>query len=107
MLFSATMPASLLEFTKISLNHPIIIRLDTDMKLSPHLQISYVFVRSDYEKMSTLLYLLIHILKIHFSAKFKAKEFVHSISSRETIGIAFVLLLFAVEPFLPFREELR
>ncbi|ETO22486.1 hypothetical protein RFI_14713, partial [Reticulomyxa filosa] len=63
LLYSATMPQSLLEFTRASLSNPVVIRLDTDMKLSPHLQMAYVFTRSDVEKMSALVFLITKVLK--------------------------------------------
>ena len=39
MLFSATMPKTIVEFTRATLTNPIIIRLDTDIKISPNLQV--------------------------------------------------------------------
>ena len=45
LLFSATMPRQLAEFTKAGLNSPEVVRLDTDAKISPDLQLLFFTVR--------------------------------------------------------------
>eukprot|EP01083_Nonionella_stella_P301644 1036008_1 len=57
MLFSATMPNTMVQFTRASLTNPVVIRLDTDCKISPNLQLSYLYCRED-DKLAVLLYLL-------------------------------------------------
>lgn len=39
MLFSATMPATLVDFSRACLTNPVVIRLDTDVKISKDLQV--------------------------------------------------------------------
>ncbi|OAF71790.1 ATP-dependent RNA helicase DBP10 [Intoshia linei] len=50
MLFSATLPKQLIEFTKAGLMKPVLIRLDVDNKISPNLNIAFVSLRQ-HEKM--------------------------------------------------------
>ena len=61
MLFSATMPKSLIEFTRASLKNPIAIRLDSEHKISQNLQLSYFFLRPD-DKIASLLYILTNLI---------------------------------------------
>jgi len=61
LLFSATLPKVLAEFTKIGLKSPEMVRLDADSQLSQNLAVSYFTVRSD-EKPSALIVILKHIL---------------------------------------------
>jgi ATP-dependent RNA helicase DDX54/DBP10 len=56
-LFSATLPSVLAEFAKAGLKNPELIRLDTDVKLSENLKLSYFTVRSQ-EKEAALIYIL-------------------------------------------------
>jgi ATP-dependent RNA helicase DDX54/DBP10 len=56
-LFSATLPSVLAEFAKAGLKNPELIRLDTDVKLSKNLKLSYFTVRSQ-EKEAALIYIL-------------------------------------------------
>ncbi|XP_075255120.1 ATP-dependent RNA helicase DDX54-like [Convolutriloba macropyga] len=57
LLFSATLPQTLTEFTRIGLHDPVLIRLDKDEKLSEFLKLNYINVRS-VQKIPLLLYLL-------------------------------------------------
>ncbi|KAL0478407.1 DEAD-box ATP-dependent RNA helicase [Acrasis kona] len=57
LLFSATMPAELVEFTKAGLNSPTLVRLDSESKISDQLKINFLCVRSQ-EKDACLIYLL-------------------------------------------------
>jgi ATP-dependent RNA helicase DDX54/DBP10 len=61
LLFSATMPSALVEFTKAGLNTPEIIRLDLDTKVSDQLKVSFFCVRSQ-EKDACLIYLLREVI---------------------------------------------
>ncbi|CCD13783.1 unnamed protein product [Trypanosoma congolense IL3000] len=65
-LFSATMPTILAEFTNAGLHNPVVIRLDTEMKLSDKLKQSTFFVRND-EKIAALIVLLKRIIGIDAS----------------------------------------
>jgi len=62
MLFSATMPRTVMQFSRATLVNPVIIRLDTDIKISPNLQLSYLYCRHD-DKLPLLLYLLKHAVE--------------------------------------------
>ena len=57
LLFSATMPKLLAEFARAGLRDPQLVRLDTDTKISPNLQLAFFTVRQD-EKPAALLHLL-------------------------------------------------
>eukprot|EP00803_Ostreobium_quekettii_P005085 evm.model.scf_2506.1 EVM.evm.TU.scf_2506.1 scf_2506:380-9034(+) len=61
LLFSATMPRQLAEFTKSGLTNPEVVRLDTDTMISPDLQLQFFTVRDD-DKTAALLYLLREVL---------------------------------------------
>lgn len=57
LLFSATLPTSLAEFAKAGLNNPAFIRLDTEHRISPDLELAFLSVKPD-EKDAALLVLL-------------------------------------------------
>jgi ATP-dependent RNA helicase DDX54/DBP10 len=57
LLFSATMPKALADFTQAGLKDPVLVRLDLETKLSENLQLSFIKVRSE-DKLAHLLYLL-------------------------------------------------
>jgi ATP-dependent RNA helicase DDX54/DBP10 len=67
LLFSATLPKVLAEFTKIGLRNPEMIRLDADSQLSELLYVSHLTVRS-FEKTPALLILLNHLLRRDIAA---------------------------------------
>ena len=46
--FSATLPHTLVEFTRAGLNDPLLVRLDLEHKLSPLLQVSFILVDIAY-----------------------------------------------------------
>ncbi|CAG7816309.1 unnamed protein product [Allacma fusca] len=56
-LFSATMPRVLVDFTKAGLHDPTLIRLDVDSKLPDRLSLTHLACRSE-DKFAALLYLL-------------------------------------------------
>lgn len=62
-LFSATMPSVLAEFTNAGLHNPVVIRLDTEMKLSDKLKQSAFLVRND-EKVAALIVLLRRVMHV-------------------------------------------
>lgn len=79
LLFSATLPKSLVEFARAGLQEPVLVRLDAESKISPDLQSAFFSVKSG-EKEGTLLHLLSEIIKIPtgptettLNAKAKAK----------------------------------
>ena len=57
LLFSATLPGQLAEFARAGLKEPHLIRLDTDMKLSPDLKLNFFLVRPQ-ERYSALLHIV-------------------------------------------------
>ncbi|WFD00864.1 RNA helicase [Malassezia yamatoensis] len=64
LLFSATLPKSLVEFARAGLDaNPKLIRLDADSKISPELRMAFFSVKPS-EKESALLLLLRHIIQV-------------------------------------------
>lgn len=61
LLFSATMPKALMQFTRAGLRDPQLIRLDTDVKMSEELRLGFFYIRSN-EKIAALLYIVRQIL---------------------------------------------
>ena len=70
LLFSATLPQSLVEFARAGLQNPILIRLDVDTKLSEKLKLAFMQCRVE-DKLSILVYLLKYVIK---AAKNPAEE---------------------------------
>jgi ATP-dependent RNA helicase DDX54/DBP10 len=70
LLFSATLPQSLVEFARAGLQNPVLIRLDVDTKLSEKLKMAFFQCRVE-DKLSILIYLLKYVIK---SAKNPADE---------------------------------
>lgn len=63
LLFSATLPKSLVEFARAGLQEPTLVRLDADSKISPDLQSAFFSVKSA-EKEGALLHILHDVIKI-------------------------------------------
>ncbi|PFH59527.1 hypothetical protein XA68_12230 [Ophiocordyceps unilateralis] len=63
LLFSATLPASLVEFARAGLQDPSLVRLDAETKISPDLESAFFSVKGN-EKEGTLLHLLHDVIKI-------------------------------------------
>lgn len=63
LLFSATLPKSLVEFAKAGLQEPSLIRLDADSKISQDLESAFFTVKSS-EKEGALFHLLQNVIKI-------------------------------------------
>lgn len=63
LLFSATLPKSLVEFARAGLHQPNLVRLDAESKISPDLQSAF-FTMKSAEKEGALLYVLSNIIKI-------------------------------------------
>jgi ATP-dependent RNA helicase DDX54/DBP10 len=61
LLFSATLPSSLVEFARAGLAQPALIRLDTDITVSEHLRNVFFTVRAE-EKAATLLWMMKSII---------------------------------------------
>ena len=63
LLFSATLPASLVEFTKAGLQDPLLIRLDVEQKVSEDLETAFFSIKPA-EQQAGLLYILQEIIKV-------------------------------------------
>lgn len=72
LLFSATLPKSLVEFAQAGLQEPTLIRLDAESKISPDLQNAFFSVKSS-EKEGSLLHVLHDVIKIPTGETEKAK----------------------------------
>jgi ATP-dependent RNA helicase DDX54/DBP10 len=62
LLFSATLPASLVEFARAGLQDPSLVRLDAESKISPDLQSAFFSVKGA-EKEGALLHILQDLIK--------------------------------------------
>ncbi|KAJ5159448.1 ATP-dependent RNA helicase dbp10 [Penicillium canariense] len=77
LLFSATLPKSLVEFARAGLQEPCLVRLDTESKISPDLQNAFFAVKSS-DKEGALLHILHNVIKMptgptEVTAKFNAE----------------------------------
>lgn len=63
LLFSATLPVSLVEFAKAGLADPVLVRLDLDSKISTDLESAFFSIQTT-EKEGALLYILSDIIKL-------------------------------------------
>ncbi len=63
LLFSATLPKSLVEFARAGLQDPSLVRLDADSKISPDLESAFFTVKGE-EKEGALLHILHEVIKI-------------------------------------------
>ncbi|KAI1083424.1 ATP-dependent RNA helicase DBP10 [Whalleya microplaca] len=63
LLFSATLPASLVEFARAGLQDPSLVRLDAETKISPDLQSAFFSVKGA-EKEGALLHILHDVIKM-------------------------------------------
>ncbi|CAA9958511.1 ATP-dependent RNA helicase DBP10 [Pyrenophora teres f. maculata] len=76
LLFSATLPKSLVEFARAGLQEPKLIRLDAESKISPDLKSAYFTIKSG-DRDGALLHLLDNVIKVpvgETDASKKAKE---------------------------------
>lgn len=63
LLFSATLPKSLVEFARAGLQDPALVRLDADSKIAPDLKNAFLAVKSA-EKEAALLHILQNVIKM-------------------------------------------
>lgn len=63
LLFSATLPKSLVEFARAGLEEPSLVRLDAESKISPDLQSAFFTIKSE-EKEGALLHILHDLIKM-------------------------------------------
>lgn len=88
LLFSATLPKSLVEFARAGLQDPKLIRLDAESKVSPDLESAYFTVNSQ-EKEGALLHILRDVIKVPTGptkAALAAKEKENSQSKKRKRG---------------------
>ncbi|KAL6948968.1 ATP-dependent RNA helicase dbp10 [Hanseniaspora vineae] len=63
LLFSATLPSSLVEFAKAGLTNPVLVRLDAETKISENLEMLFVSSKKE-ERESNLLYILQDVIQL-------------------------------------------
>lgn len=63
LLFSATLPRSLIDFAKAGLTNPVLVRLDAESKISEQLQMAF-FTTKKSEREANLLYVLQEVIKM-------------------------------------------
>ncbi|AQZ09674.1 DBP10 (YDL031W) [Zygosaccharomyces parabailii] len=73
LLFSATLPSSLVDFAKAGLTNPVLVRLDADSKISTNLEMLFVTTKHD-ERESNLFYLLQEVIKIPLATEEQRKK---------------------------------
>jgi ATP-dependent RNA helicase DDX54/DBP10 len=73
LLFSATLPKSLVEFARAGLQEPKLIRLDAESKISPDLKSAYFTIKSG-DRDGALLHLLDNVIKVPFGETEAAKQ---------------------------------
>ena len=62
LLFSATLPQTIVDFTRAGLIDPVLVRLDTETKISENLRLIHLGCRNE-DKLATLLHLLKNVIK--------------------------------------------
>lgn len=63
LLFSATLPNTLVDFAKAGLTNPVLVRLDAESKISENLEMLFVSTKHD-EREANLFYILQEVIKI-------------------------------------------
>ncbi|KAJ9529743.1 hypothetical protein QJQ45_014516 [Haematococcus lacustris] len=94
LLFSATLPSSLAEFASAGLTAPQLVRLDSERRISPNLQLAFFTVRQE-DKVATLLYLVKEALAasqqtLIFAATRHHVEYLANLMARDGIPAACV-----------------
>ncbi|CAI5758803.1 unnamed protein product [Candida verbasci] len=73
LLFSATLPSSLVEFAKAGLTQPILVRLDAETKISENLQMAFFSTKKN-EREANLLYILQEVIKLPLGTQEQLKN---------------------------------
>lgn len=94
LLFSATLPKILVEFTKAGLSDPVLVRLDVESKLPEELSLSFIICRPE-EKLAVLLALLKNVISsdsqtVIFAATMHHVEYIHQILDKAGISNTFI-----------------
>lgn len=74
LLFSATLPRSLVDFAKAGLTNPVLVRLDAEAKISDQLQMAFITTKKT-EREANLLYLLQEVIKLPLASPEELKKF--------------------------------
>ncbi|KAG5419282.1 DBP10 [Candida metapsilosis] len=75
LLFSATLPRTLVDFAKAGLSNPVLVRLDAESKISENLQMAY-FTTKINEREANLLYILQEVIKMPLGTPEEVKKLV-------------------------------
>ncbi|XP_059351601.1 ATP-dependent RNA helicase DDX54-like [Daphnia carinata] len=94
LLFSATLPKLLVDFTKAGLTDPVLVRLDVDSKLPEALKLAFVFCPCE-SKASILLHLLRNAIKageltLVFAATMHHVEYLHLLLDKAGISNTYI-----------------
>lgn len=94
LLFSATLPKLLVDFAKIGLNDPVLLRLDVENKIPEQLTLSFIICRPE-QKLAILLCLLKNIIKnntqtVIFAATMHHVEYIHQILEKAGISNTYI-----------------
>lgn len=73
LLFSATLPSSLVDFAKAGLSNPVLVRLDAETKISENLEMLFISIKKD-EREANLLYLLQEAIKMPVATESQIKK---------------------------------
>ncbi|QEU58153.1 Dbp10 [Kluyveromyces lactis] len=73
LLFSATLPSSLVDFAKAGLSNPVLVRLDAETKISENLEMLFISIKKD-EREANLLYLLHEAIKMPVATESQIKK---------------------------------
>lgn len=72
LLFSATLPRSLVDFAKAGLQDPVLVRLDAETKISDELEMAYFGIKNG-EREGALAYILQSVIKMPFATSEELK----------------------------------
>ncbi|XP_006608941.1 ATP-dependent RNA helicase DDX54 [Apis dorsata] len=94
LLFSATLPKLLVDFAKIGLNDPVLLRLDVENKIPEQLTLSFIISRPE-QKLAILLCLLKNVIKnntqtVIFAATMHHVEYIHQILEKAGISNTYI-----------------
>lgn len=73
LLFSATLPRSLVDFAKAGLNQPVLVRLDAEAKISDTLEMAFISTKNN-EREANLLNLIQEVIKIPVATQEELKK---------------------------------
>jgi len=80
LLFSATLPKTLVEFAKAGLQEPSLVRLDAESKISPDLESAFLTMKSS-DKEGALLHILQDVIKIPLEQELQTKSLSEAVAN--------------------------